>query len=78
MKNIKMVAREEESLQLERVSKVERIDLIGVDNFLCVLPPCFVDLVNSLKTSIIWISYLEEFKFQKQAKLLIYSKYLIH
>ena len=57
---LKMVAREKESLQLESVSKmsesigplvkVERIDLISVDNFLCILHPCFVDLVNSLKT----------------------------
>ena len=43
-----MVAREKQSLQLESVPKMsestgplvkmERIDLIGIDNFLCVLP----------------------------------------
>ena len=60
-----MAAREKEPPQLESVPKmsdnidslstgplvkVERIDLIGVDNFLCVLPPYLIDLVNSLKT----------------------------
>ena len=52
-----------------RVPKVERIDLIGVDNFLCVL--------NNLKIGITWSSCLEEFKSKSHARSLIYSKYLI-
>ena len=60
---LKMAAREKESLQLESTAKVsesigplvkvKRIDLIGVDNFVCILPLCLVDLVNSLKTVIL-------------------------
>ena len=76
LENIKIAARKKKSLQLERVPKVERIDWIGVDNFLCVLP-YFVNFVNSLKTDIIWSSCLEEFKFESHARSLIYSKYLI-
>ena len=60
-----------------RVPKVEIIDLIGVDNFLCVLPPYFVDLVNNLKMGLIWNSCLEEFQFESHTRVLIYSKYLI-
>ena len=56
---LKMAVREKDHLQLERVSKVERIDWIGVDNFLCVLP-CLANRVNSLKSSC-----LEKFTFQK-------------
>ncbi|GFZ16420.1 microtubule-associated protein 65-9 [Actinidia rufa] len=59
-----------------RVPKVERIDLIGVDNFLCVLPPYFVDLVNNLKMGIIWSSCSEELKFESHARVLIYSQVL--
>ena len=78
-----MAAREKESLQLESVPKVsestgplvkvEMIDLIGVDNFLCILPPCLVDLVNNLNIEIIWSSCFEKFKFVNQARLFIYS-----
>ena len=83
-----MPARENELLQLESAPKVadiidllstghlvkmKKIDWIGVDNFLCVLP-CFV---NNLKISIIWSSCFEKFKFVNQVRLLIYSKYLI-
>ena len=81
-----MAAREKKPLQLESVPKVsestgplvkvEIIDLIGVDNFLCILP-YLVDLVNYLKIDIIWNSCFEKFKFVNQARLLIYSKYLI-
>ena len=53
-----------------RVPKVERIDWIGVDNFVCVLP-------GNLKMGIIWSSCLEELKFESHARGLIYSKYLI-
>ena len=61
-----MTAREKEPIQLEYKSvnnidslstsplvKVKRIDLIGVNYFLCVLHPYLVDLVNSLKINII-------------------------
>ena len=67
---LKMISREKDLLQFESVPKVKRIDLIGVDNFLCVLP-C------NLKIDIIWSSGFEEFKFQNQTKLVIYFKYLI-
>ena len=67
---LKIATRKKDPLQLESVPKVERIDLIGVDNFLCVLP-C------NLKIDIIWSLGFEEFKFQNQTKLVIYFKYLI-
>ena len=73
---LKLDSREKDSLQFESIQKVEKIDWIGVDNFLCVLP-CLVDLVNNLKIGIIWSSCLEKFKFENQARLLIFSKYLI-
>ena len=66
----KVAWRKFEKLKMDaRVPKVERIDLIGVDNFLCVL--------NNLKIGITWSSCLEEFKFKSHARSLIYSKYLI-
>ena len=45
---VKMSLRKKDPLQLESVSKVKKIDLIDVDNFHCVLPPRFMDLVNNL------------------------------
>ena len=54
----------------KNVSKVKRIELIGVDNFVCVLP-------YNLKIGIIWKSHLKKFKFERHVRLLIYFKYLI-
>ena len=59
---VEAIPNQKDPLQLESVPKVtdnidslstslvERIDLVGVDNFLCVLPPYLNDLVNNLKT----------------------------
>ena len=58
--------------------KLEKNDFIGVDDFDWVFNPCLVELVNHLKTNIVWFACLEEIKFQRQVKVLIYSKYLIH
>ena len=79
-----MATVKKDSLQLESVLKVanplvkmERVDWIGVDNFFYILP-YLVDLVNNLKIGIIQSSCLKKFKFENQARLLIYYKYLIH
>ncbi|XP_057463529.1 uncharacterized protein LOC130753466 isoform X1 [Actinidia eriantha] len=67
---LKMVTRKKDPLQLESVPKVKRIDWIGVDNFVYVLP-------GNLKMGIIWSSCSEELKFESHVRMLIYSKYLI-
>ena len=66
-----------DSLPTNFFIKSKRVDFIDADDFDWFFSLRLVDLVNELKTNIICLVHLEEFKFQKQAKLLIYLKYLI-
>ena len=42
-----------DSLSTSPLVKVERIDFIGVADFLCIFNPCLIYFVNSLKINII-------------------------
>lgn len=57
--------------------RLEGIDFISVSHCTLNENPNLVDLVNCMKTNLLWVAHLVEFKFRKQLKQLTYSKYLI-